>query len=96
MIGFCRNSGDNCPRGELMRNVISNLDYFRRDVLGILFAIQSLVLAVNGKALFPVGTAKPRFSVVLVKALWARYLCAVVAAAALAGVAWDLHRRFPR
>ena len=79
-----------------MRNVLSSLDYFRRDIFGILLAIQFVVLAVRGKAVFPGGNAIPRFSTIEVKAMWSRYVCVVAAAAALAGVVWDLLRKFPR
>ncbi len=78
-----------------MRNMISQLDYFRRDLLGALFAVQFLILAVKRQAIFPVGSAKPRFSITEVKSMRARYSCAIAAAALLAGVVWDVYRKFP-
>jgi hypothetical protein len=80
-----------------MRNALSDLLYFRIDVLLVLFAIQFLVLAVKGKAIFPSGmNAAPRFSTAKVKAMWGKYLCVIVAAGMLARVVWDLHRKFAR
>ena len=75
---------------------MSTLDYVRRDVIGGLFAIQFLVLALKGKAWFITGTAKPRFSATTAKSMGGKYFWAVAAAAVLAGVVWDLHRKFPR
>lgn len=80
-----------------MRNALSTLAYFRVDLLGIAFAVQTLVLAIRGKALFPSGmNAAPRFSKIEVKAAWAKYCFVAIAAAMLAGVVWDLHRKLQR
>jgi glycerol uptake facilitator-like aquaporin len=81
-----------------MRSVIFSLGYVARDILGVLFAIQFLLLALKGKAWF-VSARKigpPRFSSITAKSMKEKYFWAAVVAAVFAGVIWDLHRKFPR
>jgi hypothetical protein len=83
-------------RRTFVRNMISQLDYFRLDLLGALFVVQFLILAVKGKAVFPVGSAQPRFSMTQAKSMRARYFWAIAAGALFAGVLWDLYRKLLR